>query len=323
MIRLVDLADGHFEISWPTGVKVAVYLSTDDAVSFTLLEESETGVLNFAPQSHYTRHIFKVVSNEASVLLTQRRFHLEGGPNFRDFGGYASEFGGYLPWGRLYRSGRLADFSENDLEFINKQNIQTAYDLRQLIEVDHAPSTAAAESGVRLVEVPISPGGKSGFLKQIKHTPLTREQAELAMIEAFEDFAENQGEHLARVVNAVLESDSPLIVHCSAGKDRTGVTAALILRVLGVSFDDIYADYMLTKQYYPPANEREHIAAGMGFKFGSADAAEPLMTVDDKNLKAFFAFIIDRYGSETAYFEQVLGIDTAKRQHYAKQWLLS
>lgn len=321
--QLIEHADGSFELQWhiEPPQRVSVWQALESA-DFTKVDETEAATLTVAATASHARHHFKLKAEHgAEQILTQRRFKLDGAPNFRDFGGYQSQFGGTVKWGKLFRSGRLSALSKADFELLHSLGIHTIYDLRQHGELKLDPTVLPEASPIQIRHLPIVPGNYQGLIKKMLSEPLSKSDAEKAMLEVFGAFVTDQTEHFKQVVDHLSHYDEPLLVHCSAGKDRTGATAAFILLLLGVSRDDILKDYLLTARYYPSNNEFSHIEKSMGFKFDSDSAAMPLMSVTVENLAQLFNAIDENFASEAAFFEQALGIDQSARESLLKRWL--
>lgn len=160
--------------------------------------------------------------------------------NFRDLGGYVGHGGATVRWGRLYRSDSLAKMSDDDVRRFRELGIRTVVDLRYPWEVD------------RSGRVPDSAGVAYHNLS-IEHRPY--DQAALGpevdpvdyLADRFAEVVEDGVAELREVVEVITTDDSaPLVFHCASGKDRTGIVAALVLALLGVSEADVATDFALT-----------------------------------------------------------------------------
>jgi protein tyrosine/serine phosphatase len=112
------------------------------------------------------------------------------------------------------------------------------------------------------------------------------------------------------------QDGSPSLIHCMAGKDRTGVAVAMLQRAVGVHYDDVMADYLLTNT---AGDVEARIAAGGRVVEGRSGTLEPdalrvLMSVEPEYLDIAFATIVERYGSEDAYLTEALGADAEMRE---------
>ena len=178
-----------------------------------------------------------------------RHVTLEGAQNFRDAGGYATASGAHVRRGVLFRSGSLADLTPGDVARLGDLGIEVVFDLRTQTELD---------------DLGVAPLAAHGF--SVRHAPLAeRIGPELYPVKAPvrdwtpEDYAVQytwlleQGRGAIGAVVRALAGERPaaLAYNCTAGRDRTGLVTAVILRALGVSDEDIVADYHLTDRYRP------------------------------------------------------------------------
>jgi hypothetical protein len=169
-----------------------------------------------------------------------RLLPLVGAYNFRDLGGYPTTDGRSTRWGRLYRSDTLHELTGQDLELLREIGLASVIDLRTANEVERTGRGVLGSEPVRYVNLSVlpEPGGEQ------QAAPATR----------IEDVAERYLSYLEVGTTALGESfgvitdpeSYPLVFHCQAGKDRTGVLAALVLSCLGVEPSTIVDDYVLT-----------------------------------------------------------------------------
>ncbi len=165
----------------------------------------------------------------------RRRIDLAGVLNFRDVGGYPVASGGSVRWRTLFRSDALHRLDSAGVAAVTGLGPRTVIDLRTRLEVDQAPSPVCG----RVTHIPVLTGDLQGV-------PL-----ELGALYRY--FTDECGGQLAAAIAELCGDDAmPALVHCSAGKDRTGVVIALILAVLGVPDELIAADYALSAVYLDP-----------------------------------------------------------------------
>ena len=167
--------------------------------------------------------------------------------NFRDLGGYENRDGGRVRWNRLYRSDTLHRLTPADVEQFDALGLRTVIDLRSATELDDHGRLATASGHVGWHHVPM--------LDNVKLEP--RDQSEVDVLvaqplapgEGYFRIVEQFGGSLALVFELLSNDDAlPAVFHCTAGKDRTGIVAALLLDLLGVPDDVIAADYTLTER---------------------------------------------------------------------------
>ena len=178
---------------------------------------------------------------------------MDGPDNFRDLGGYPTADGSYSRWGRLFRSDRLDGLTANDRAQIESLNISTVFDLRSNGEVAMAPDRLP--SAVKHVHLPMSSDvaqQRSMLARIIDGTLLKFDNDDmssgyLGMLEGF-------GDYFIEVINVIVEGHR-ILFHCTAGKDRTGVMAMVLLGLAGVSAPYLLDDYEISQQYLRPNSE--------------------------------------------------------------------
>jgi protein-tyrosine phosphatase len=181
----------------------------------------------------------ETVSDEARHVAFEACF------NFRDLGGYETRDGHRVRWNRLYRSDTLHRLTPGDVEQFDALGLHTVIDLRSATEIDDHGRLATASGHVAWHHVPM--------LDNVKLEPREPSEADavetqpLAPGEGYLRIVEQFGGSLALTFELLSDADSlPAVFHCTAGRDRTGIVAALLLDLLGVPDDVIAADYVLT-----------------------------------------------------------------------------
>ena len=175
---------------------------------------------------------------------------LEGTLNFRDLGGYPAA-GGVTRWGVLYRSDRLNALTDDDVAHLaDVVGLRTVCDFRYDREVDEDPSRLPVGATVVRLAVGSAPGDNPRSLEDlIRAGEITRVTAE-TMAEGYVRMLENQAALFGELLRVVADpANHPVVIHCTAGKDRTGLGAALLLGAVGVDRDTVIADYALTDEY--------------------------------------------------------------------------
>ena len=173
-------------------------------------------------------------------------FNFDGGCNFRDMGGYAASDGRIIKPGQLYRSGVLAYFTEADQLKLAELNIRVICDLRRANEREEEPTLWPDNQTIRLDWDDDASLEKQGELPLDKADSV--ESARDIMKGVYRTMPNWLDNRLRGVFEYLLSGQVPLLFHCAAGKDRTGLTAALILHSLGVDRSTILADYAQTNE---------------------------------------------------------------------------
>lgn len=246
-------------------------------------------------------------------MTMTRVLPFEGIHNFRDYGGYAVPGGGRVAQGTLWRSAQHGDATDADLTRVHDLRIRTVIDLRGITERQAKPCRRYPGFAG---EVLFHEGETAGLHVEAAAGSPTALEARAAMLRLYQGigFRPNLIPMLQRYFKALETREGASLVHCVAGKDRTGFAVALLHHVLGVHPDDIVADYVLTNQ---AGNIETRIAAGaeqIRSKYGAIDddTIRILMGVEADYITTAFAALIERHGSIDAYLAEVLQIDAAR-----------
>lgn len=221
----------------------------------------------------------------------ERHVRLEGPANFRDVGGYTTADGRHVRTGLVFRSDSLSRITAADARILESLGVRTFIDLRTYDEIDRTPAALLDELGVRYEHVPIiDEGGASSRPKDYVMPEL--HVAYAGMLDRF-------GDRLARALDLLVTSDKPTVFYCEAGKDRTGLVAALLLSTLGVSDADIAADYALTTGALPVIVGR--VRDGVTFEPTDRPLPDHAYTAEEATMLATLGALRARYGSVEEY----------------------
>jgi protein-tyrosine phosphatase len=250
------------------------------------------------------------------VSTPARALRLEGSSNFRDLGGYAGADGRHLQWRRIFRSDHLADLSADDLQTLAGLGIGHTVDFRGVRE--RATQSYAWPQFTRhafMIEPTVVQRTQALLEAGSELTPAVTVEL---MKETYRSFVFDNADRFARLFQLLLHSDAPLVFHCTAGKDRTGWAAALILRALGVSRDEVMEDYLLTNALYQgPAAAAAVVASGRLPR----DVLEVLWRVQAPFLDSALDLVEREHGGMDRYLAEVLGMDRAARAQLAARYL--
>lgn len=219
--------------------------------------------------------------------------------NFRDVGGYAAEDGRTVKWQRFYRADSLGWLAGDDLLAFQALRVRNVIDLRHPFEVERAGRVPETE-GQHYQNLPIE--GRRW------NTSVFSEEVGIAryLADRYLEVTEDGVENLRTALETIARPDNaPVVVHCAAGKDRTGVLTALVLSLAGVSEDDIVADYALTglaTGRFVTDWRRRHPDAPMWPGFGLAPA---------ETMRLFLTDLTARHGSIERYVTRVLQLSPA------------
>jgi protein-tyrosine phosphatase len=250
------------------------------------------------------------------TMIETRVLPLEGVHNFRDYCGYSVVGGGRVKSVLLWRSAQHGDATDADLAAIDRLGIKTVIDLRGPSEREAKPCRRPDGFAAEVLYHPEETAGLA-LHTEAADGVLTAAAARAAMIRLYEGiaFRPNLVPMIKRYLAVLARGAEPSLVHCVAGKDRTGFAVAVFQRMLGAHPDDVMADYLLTND---ASKLDQRIAAG-AFRdiprYAAHDAAtvQALWGVEADYLATAFNAIEARYGSVEAYSETVLGIGTQSR----------
>jgi protein-tyrosine phosphatase len=243
---------------------------------------------------------------------------LQGGCNFRQISAHAGHGERRIRPGKLYRSGVLAYFSARDHDELLKFRIRTILDLRRPDERRREP-TRWCTTDVRLVEAD-DESTPASLLRYALRAAQTSANMRQAMIGVYQAMPESLADRLQSLFACVDRGEVPLLVHCAAGKDRTGFAVAVILEALGVARATVMQDYLYTNDavdlegfvlaHHKPSAQR-HPDARHPLKSMEPGIRDALLRADADYLSAALQVIEQRYGGVQGYLEQRLGVSGA------------
>lgn len=233
--------------------------------------------------------------------------------NFRDLGGYPAGSGHRVRRGLLFRASNLAGISSDDEAFLMRQGFRAVCDLRGTQEQAENPSFFLAEvrryDGCAIEPAVVSrlhalmAGGKRLDAAVVSET----------MVQVYEEYVRSWSGSFRTLFDVLMAGECPLLFHCSAGKDRTGIAAALVLAALGVSQVDIREDYLQSRsRWREPRNVHPSFPEEVVQVAGS---------VDPQYLSAALGVINREFGGLDRYLGEKLGLGRAERLHLAALYL--
>ncbi len=305
--------DGDYHFEWQVshpGTQVTVEpLASGGELQLHYKEQSVPGA-RLAGLPPARRHFFRLRDQHGTeVLATERRLGMAGAPNFRDFGGYRTTSGRQVKWGYLFRSGQLSNLSEEDVDLLASLELDLVFDFRRVEEQESDLSRLPHMPAPRVVSLPIIPGSNSRFFEEGGEQSAGPSAMFDFMLEINRDFAGPQASTYRRMFKEILAvPDARFLVHCAAGKDRTGFAAAIILLALGVARDVVMRDYLLTGRYFTPERELDRLRDKYQLEHMAAEAILPMLEVHEDYLGIALLHIEDNYASVENYLEKVLGV---------------
>ena len=250
------------------------------------------------------------VEDDIAIRHMPRVIDIDGGVNFRDFGGYPTVVGNWVVAGKLFRCGTLANITPMGLATFHGLGIRHICDLRRNEERVDDPTPLPPENP-KQTAVSIGPGNARSVQQQLRSRPTNDDQRIKFMVAIHEELVHDHTEAYRKVFAALLATrDGGFLVHCTAGKDRTGLAAALILASLGVDRESIEEDYLLTNSVI---DFEGFILPRVRQYFGSSsldlEMIKSVAGVRVEYLRASFQAMEKMHGSIDGYLERGLGLD--------------
>ncbi|MCO7572926.1 tyrosine-protein phosphatase [Pseudomonas chlororaphis] len=254
-----------------------------------------------------------------------RALDLASAPNLRDLGGYRTADGRSVKWGLLYRGGALDKLSAEDQRSLQRLQLQRVVDLRSRQEIADAPDRLPPELMERRIEMPITAGNLDirELTRRIHSGDTANLQLDDMLVSVNTQFVREQSPIFRTWLHGLLDDQgTPILYHCTAGKDRTGFASAIVLLALGVPEATVMADYLESNRYLAQKNQRIAQQVRLSSK-GRADPAvlQPLLGVEPRYLQAAFTAMRDQYGSVENYLRDGLGVDEQFRERLQGKFL--
>jgi protein-tyrosine phosphatase len=240
-----------------------------------------------------------------------RHLNLSGASNFRDLGGYAARDGRTVRWRKIFRSNHLGHLTASDIAMLRQLGVKSAFDFRGK---DERSEALCGADHIETHSLPVEPTVVAA-LRAIHATGRmsTADDALEVMRDSYRGYVEHNTPRFRALFAHLLEDRAPLVIHCTAGKDRTGFACALILHTLGVADDVIAEDYLLTNQFY---RRDPSVSSDL-----PDEVRQVLGTVQTSFLAAAFETIDAGYGSLDNYLRDGLGIGAAEREGLRERYL--
>ena len=255
-------------------------------------------------------------------LQPEKRFvSLPGAFNVRDIGGYSTTGGKQVRWGQVYRSGTLSNLTDEGVARLSALSLHTVCDLRTTYEVENLPSRLPQM--IQYIHMPLHEQGEGRG--RILWTMLLRPHrlSELVAYGYITLMLERHASLLADVFRRIADpANRPILLHCTAGKDRTGLIIALLLSLLGVPDEAILADFSLSNLFYEEVRQTIQRDAERLAVFGvRSNNLWPFLVADPATLRAALAHVRRRYGSVEGYVRGRGGLDEATLQQLRAELL--
>lgn len=250
-------------------------------------------------------------------------------PNFRELGGLSNAQGRRVRHGRVFRSELLASLDAAELATLRGLQIRTVFDLRNPHEQAAAkpdwPTTDDAVQWYRMEhELPVAGADLRQLVKNLKVGALNAQGAEGIMRDTYRKMPEHYSDVIGELFNTLNHADAgAALVHCTAGKDRTGFVCAMLLSALDVPMNTILQDYLASAQRYTLQRllDRLEQTSELPVDAGMTDALSALVQVKAAYLEEAIAAIEAQWGSVSTYLAQRSGLDEKARAQLKAQLL--
>jgi protein-tyrosine phosphatase len=247
---------------------------------------------------------------------------LEQGHNFRDIGGYETDDGRRIRRGRVFRSGTLALLTDDDQRQLAALGIKLICDFRTTNERRARP-TRWLEPNLVDFWSRDHHGSVGELIAAMNHPDISADAIRERMLQTYRDLPFEQADTLREMFHRIAAGSLPMIFHCSVGKDRTGIAAALLLSALGVPREVVVSDYLVTEQFFEKSCRL--VFADSQSKRATVperEIWEPMMRADREYIETMFQTVTERHGSIDGYLRDVLGW-TAKSQAALRHEMLA
>jgi protein-tyrosine phosphatase len=246
------------------------------------------------------------------LVVAERRLPFDGHANFRDLGGYPGADGRRVRWGRLFRSGSLSELTDGDLELLKRLGLGVVCDFRSPRERSEEPHRFPDDSSPE--QRAVNHEQLAGALNpdeirsRIEQARLSDLDTGSLLIDGNAAFATTHRKPFATMLELVCErAPEPILVNCSAGKDRTGFASAVLLLALGVSREVIRHDYLLTN-HYQGYDRRRRLEQIRQSSQADPEDLRPLLEARPDYIDAAFGAIDRAWGSDEAFLRDGLGL---------------
>lgn len=280
------------------------------------------GAASLAPEKRPIASQLPAQARESARLLP-----LAGASNARDLGGYATTDGRTVKWGMLYRSAALNGLTEGDIAYLERLNLQQIVDFRSPVEIQAKPDRLSPALQQRWRSIPIRIADwkeDPAFIERLLRGDTEGLQLDDLLVRINQQIIADYTPAIRTWMHSLLNGDPAAahLFHCSSGKDRTGLAAAVLLRSLGVPMAVVERDYLATNEFLAAQNTQSRLKLRV-FSLLRTDSAviQPLLEAQPRYLQAAFAEIDKEFDSFENYLVAGLGLDHGRQQALKARFL--
>lgn len=280
------------------------------------------GSFQLERQSAERIYFAAVSASQDTVLFANRHFVLDGPVNFRDIGGLTTKDGKTVKWGSIFRSDKLSKLTDDDRSVMADLGIAMDIDFRQEYEISKDPDAISQDGSITYINLPM--GDTSGgnpmvtFFNMLREFDGQPEKLENAFVSMYSKLLSSNVAQYKEYFRLLDTQEGPLLFHCTAGSDRTGIASALLLYTLGVDMEDIKKEYLLTSYY---RYEETLAMKGMFEQYGLSDSTlELFKSLKPEYLEAVLAVVYEEYGNLDQFMELGLGVDAEMKNRLIEKY---
>ena len=275
---------------------------------------------------HYFRLEFHGGAWDGRTLpVAERVLPLQQGVNLRDAGGYHTRHGQMVRWGKLYRSGSISRLTQADQAYVQRLGVRLVCDLRSMGERKKQPDKLPVYPELIEHPLPMESVDRWERLRGAFAIFFRKGQIDNFLLDGYRRVLIDGNAHIIGEIFRRLADPAqlPAMLHCTAGKDRTGLVAALLLLTLGVPEETVLADYTLSNLFY----DHFHVDIAADLKqvapWGmSLDGLQDLLLVKAKTLQGALDHIQQKYGSLDSYLRDAAGVSDKTIAELRANWLI-
>ncbi|MCY6371166.1 tyrosine-protein phosphatase [Clostridium ganghwense] len=333
-VNIIRDNDNKIKISWNLEEnleKVNIYWSKTPNINadeeYITSVEGKASVTFDDPDIKRRNYFILKAKGYVPEVIAEVLIPFKGVNNFRDLGGYKTKYGRRVKWNTFYRSDQLAGLTKEDIEYLKNLGVKTIFDYRSKAEVDQKPDPLIDGieniniSAMRSLDNQDRNFDMISIIKKTRSLKSLGNPCEFLKNGYIEMVSDNKA--FKKLMEYIEYPDKmPIIQHCTAGKDRTGIGSALILLALGVSEETVIEDYLLTNIYRSHKNESLIKSIQPILKDEeSIEICKALMEVRREYIESSLNTIKETYGSIEKYLEEEYGLSEEKRNKLQQYYL--